>query len=260
MEKGGGGKGGGVGGGGKTSLKSIPASLGGKDDNSAKSKRGRKVQFNTEGLSEGKFTFSSKSDGKFETTYGKGGLTKGGKGDKVANGAKVSVVKEALPLELRVEQAQFCVDIIIDDIAELPKNAKCLMDCEAAHILEGIQEQMALLSADPTIKIPVSLSEHGVTDGEICVIANICPETVEEAYAIVPSLKDTLLFGTWKMRRTSFSLPERALAKWMGHCSKSNVLMLSTGLPFHSRLVMSSMAFMDYEILLIKELINVYCC
>ncbi|KDO78659.1 hypothetical protein CISIN_1g027312mg [Citrus sinensis] len=142
MEKGGGGKGGGVGGGGKTSLKSIPASLGGKDDNSAKSKRGRKVQFNTEGLSEGKFTFSSKSDGKFETTYGKGGLTKGGKGDKVANGAKVSVVKEALPLELRVEQ-------------ELPKNAKCLMDCEAAHILEGIQEQMALLSADPTIKIPV---------------------------------------------------------------------------------------------------------
>lgn len=51
--------------------------------------------------------------------------------------------------------AQFCVDIIIDDIAELPKNAKCLMDCEAAHILEGIQEQMALLSADPTIKIPV---------------------------------------------------------------------------------------------------------
>ncbi|KAH9750043.1 DNA-directed RNA polymerases IV and V subunit 4 [Citrus sinensis] len=254
MEKGGGGKGGGVGGGGKTSLKSIPASLGGKDDNSAKSKRGRKVQFNTEGLSEGKFTFSSKSDGKFETTYGKGGLTKGGKGDKVANGAKVSVVKEALPLELRVEQ-------------ELPKNAKCLMDCEAAHILEGIQEQMALLSADPTIKIPVSfdkgllsLSEHGVTDGEICVIANICPETVEEAYAIVPSLKDTLLFGTWKMRRTSFSLPERALAKWMGHCSKSNVLMLSTGLPFHSRLVMSSMAFMDYEILLIKELINVYCC
>ncbi|KAL9455499.1 hypothetical protein AB3S75_004844 [Citrus x aurantiifolia] len=202
MEKGGGGKGGGVGGGGKTSLKSIPTSLGGKDDNSAKSKRGRKVQFNAEGLSEGKFTFSSKSDGKFETTYGKGGLTKGGKGDKVANGAKVSVVKEALPLELRVEQ-------------ELPKNAKCLMDCEAAHILEGIQEQMALLSADPTIKIPVSfdkgllyakthshftnpqavkglfqsLSEHGVTDGEICVIANICPETVEEAYAIVPSLK-----------------------------------------------------------------------
>lgn len=189
MEKGGGGKGGAVGGGGKSSLKSIPTSLGGKDDNSAKSKRGRKVQFNTE-------------DGKFETTYGKGGLTKGGKGDKVANGAKVSVVKEALPLELRVEQ-------------ELPKNAKCLMDCEAAHILEGIQEQMALLSADPTIKIPVSfdkgllyakthshftnpqavkglfqsLSEHGVTDGEICMIANICPETVEEAFAIVPSLK-----------------------------------------------------------------------
>lgn len=54
------------------------------------------------------------------------------------------------------------------------------------------------------------------------------------------------------MRRTTFSLPERALAKWMGHSSKSNVLMLNTALPFHSRLVMSSIAFMDYEILLIK--------
>ncbi len=39
--------------------------------------------------------------------------------------------------------------------AELPKNAQCLMDCEAAQILLGIQEQMVLLSRDPTIKLPV---------------------------------------------------------------------------------------------------------
>ncbi|XP_031247340.1 DNA-directed RNA polymerases IV and V subunit 4-like [Pistacia vera] len=185
--------------GGKSSLKS---SLGGKDDSSAKSKRGRKVQFDTEGSPEGKFDFFSKSNGTFETTFAKGGLAKGGKGDKLANGGKASSAKEAQPLELRVEQ-------------ELPKNAKCLMDCEAAYILEGIQEQMVLLSADPTIKIPVSfdrgllyaksgshytdpqavrklldpLMEHGVTDSEICVIANICPETIEETFALVPSLK-----------------------------------------------------------------------
>lgn len=29
------------------------------------------------------------------------------------------------------------------------------MDCEAAQILEGIQEQMVALSEDPAIKIPV---------------------------------------------------------------------------------------------------------
>ncbi|KAJ0081671.1 hypothetical protein Patl1_09651 [Pistacia atlantica] len=225
--------------GGKSSLKS---SLGGKDDSSAKSKRGRKVQFDTEGSPEGKFDFFSKSNGTFETTFAKGGLAKGGKGDKLANGGKASSAKEAQPLELRVEQGmqslmiltlslfsfymksiicweipsgQHNVDVMISYIAELPKNAKCLMDCEAAYILEGIQEQMVLLSADPTIKIPVSfdrgllyaksgshytdpqavrklldpLMEHGVTDGEICVIANICPETIEETFALVPSLK-----------------------------------------------------------------------
>lgn len=39
--------------------------------------------------------------------------------------------------------------------AELPENIKCLMDCEAADILQGVQEQMVMLSRDPTIKIPV---------------------------------------------------------------------------------------------------------
>lgn len=38
---------------------------------------------------------------------------------------------------------------------ELPKGAKCLMDCEAADVLQGIQEQMIILSKDPTIKLPV---------------------------------------------------------------------------------------------------------
>lgn len=79
----------------------------------------------------------------------------------------------------------------------------------------------------------------------------ICFNTLIEFGKTIPFIDAGYPFiGTWKMRRTSFSLPERALAKWMGHCSKSNVLMLSTGLPFHSRLVMSSIAFMDYEILL----------
>lgn len=50
----------------------------------------------------------------------------------------------------------FTVVLVINWRAELPKNVKCqcLMDCEAAQLLQGIQDQMVLLSADPTIKIP----------------------------------------------------------------------------------------------------------
>ncbi|OAY41240.1 hypothetical protein MANES_09G085000v8 [Manihot esculenta] len=163
----------------KSSLKSTPAKDG-KDDSSAKSKRGRKVQFNSEG---DKLDFLSKSGGNFDATAVKGSLSKGGKGDKTSNGVKAPSTKEPQPLELKVEQ--------------------------------GIQEQMVLLSRDPTIKLPVSfdkalnyaktgarytnpqsvrrvvesLKKHGVTDGEICVIANVCPETVDEVFALVPSLK-----------------------------------------------------------------------
>ncbi|XP_012451830.1 DNA-directed RNA polymerases IV and V subunit 4 [Gossypium raimondii] len=180
----------------KTTPKSSLKSTAGKDDNSAKSKRGRKVQFGTEGSPDVNFS-SPKSDGKFATPFGKGG-----KGEKAANGGKTHVAKESQSLELRVEQ-------------ELPENVKCLMDCEAASILEGIQDQMVILSSDPTIKLPESfgsglqyaktgsyytnpqsvrkvlqsLTKYGVSNSEICVIANTCPETVDEVFALVRSLE-----------------------------------------------------------------------
>lgn len=98
---------------------------------------------------------------------------------------------------------------------ELPRNAKCLMDCEAAEILQGIQDRMVVISADPAIKIPTSfdrglayakrggvfsnprsvrkilepLIEYGVSDGEMCMVANIKVESDDEVFALVPSLK-----------------------------------------------------------------------
>ncbi|KAG5527496.1 hypothetical protein RHGRI_028407 [Rhododendron griersonianum] len=138
---------------------------------------------------------------------------KGGKGDKVANGGKSSMPKGSSTSGQKNEQ-------------ELPKNAKCLMGCEAADIVQGIQEQMVVLSEDPTIKIPIPfdrglqyakngsrytdpesvrrvleyhftywktmllpLKAHGVSDSEICMIANICPESLDEVFALIPSLK-----------------------------------------------------------------------
>ncbi|MFQ6643957.1 hypothetical protein Gotur_017424 [Gossypium turneri] len=143
----------------KTTPKSSLKSTAGKDDNSAKSKRGRKVQFGTEGPPDVNFS-SPKSDGKFATPFGKGG-----KGEKAANGGKTHVAKESQSLELRVEQvlvlrsvseALLKLERSLPLFAELPENVKCLMDCEAASILEGIQDQMVILSSDPTIKLPES--------------------------------------------------------------------------------------------------------
>ncbi|CAA3028955.1 calcineurin B 3 [Olea europaea subsp. europaea] len=98
--------------GGKSAHKSS-----GKDNGSAKSKGGRKVQFES---------------------GGSGG--KAGKEDKIANGSRSPQAKVPSPLERRLEQ----------------ENSEFLMDCEAAEILQGIQEQMVMLSEDPNIKLPVS--------------------------------------------------------------------------------------------------------
>ncbi|CAH9086124.1 unnamed protein product [Cuscuta europaea] len=175
--------------GGKSALKTPSAK--GKDDIAGMTKKGRKVQFDSEDSLDGSFT---KSNGKADAPAAKG--NKGGKS------GKGQTSKAPLPLELRVEK-------------EISENTKCLMDCEAAEILKGIQEQMVILSEDPTIKLPISfdkglmyaqrhevyekpetvkqtlqpLKEHGVCDSEICMIANFHLESVDEVFALVPSLK-----------------------------------------------------------------------
>ncbi|KAK7843213.1 DNA-directed RNA polymerases IV and V subunit 4 isoform X2 [Quercus suber] len=175
----------------------------GKDDSSMKSKYGRKVHINFEGSPEPKTLSSPKYVGKDATPFPKGYSSKGGKGDKIANGGKTPA-KEPQPLELNIE-------------LELPENVKCtsMMDCEAASILQGIQDQMVTLSKDPELKLPVpfdkglqyakrgvhytnpqsvrkvleTLTKHGVSNSELCEIANVGPESVDEVFSLVPSLK-----------------------------------------------------------------------
>ncbi|KAM3296483.1 hypothetical protein ACQJBY_038694 [Aegilops geniculata] len=76
---------------------------------------------------------------------------------------------------------------------DMSPNSILLTNCEAAEMLQKIQAHMAILSEDPKIKIPDCrpLKDYGVNDGEICMIANIGPETIEEVYALIPSLKAT---------------------------------------------------------------------
>ncbi|KAH0469543.1 hypothetical protein IEQ34_001768 [Dendrobium chrysotoxum] len=104
----------------------------------------------------------------------------------------------------------------VKDEIELPPGAKLIADCEAADILQGLEERLESLK-NLHISIPKSfpkslqyskenavhytdkksvkraletLKEYGATDWEICMIANSCPESCEEAYALIPSLKN----------------------------------------------------------------------
>lgn len=99
---------------------------------------------------------------------------------------------------------------------KLPPGAKLLMDCEAVGILQRINEKLGLLNS-PSIKIPKSFEKalhylkdvvhytdvksvklflEGLkkelkdTEWEICMLANTCPDTHQEAYALIPSFKD----------------------------------------------------------------------
>ncbi|KAJ9686056.1 hypothetical protein PVL29_015100 [Vitis rotundifolia] len=98
--------------------------------------------------------------------------------------------------------------------------AKCLMNCEVAVILEHKYEQLQQMSDDPLNQVSQVfekslqyvkrfsryknpdavrqvreiLSRYQLAEFELCVLGNLCPETVEEAIAMVPSIKVNL-FG-----------------------------------------------------------------
>lgn len=89
--------------------------------------------------------------------------------------------------------------------------AKCLMNCEVAVILEHKHEQYQQVAEDPSQVFEKSLqyvkrfsryknpdavrqareilSRYQLAEFELCVLGNLCPETVEEAIAVVPSVK-----------------------------------------------------------------------
>ncbi|KAH7516612.1 hypothetical protein FEM48_Zijuj10G0153500 [Ziziphus jujuba var. spinosa] len=93
--------------------------------------------------------------------------------------------------------------------------AKCLMNCEVSLILEHKYEQLRQTSEDPMNQVSQVfekslqyvkrfsryknpdavrqvreiLSRYQLAEFELCVLGNLCPETVEEAIAMVPSIK-----------------------------------------------------------------------
>ncbi|TYI05585.1 hypothetical protein ES332_A10G099100v1 [Gossypium tomentosum] len=93
--------------------------------------------------------------------------------------------------------------------------AKCLMNCEVALILEHKYEQLQQMSDDPMNQVSQVfekslqyvkrfsryknpdavrqvreiLSRYQLAEFELCVLGNLCPETVEEAIAMEPSIK-----------------------------------------------------------------------
>lgn len=154
--------------------------------------------------SNGKASSESLKTGGKGSSFSKGEASQGKaySGGKGGKGTSSNVVPTKSDAELKLE-------------LDIPPNSRMLMNCEAAELLQEIHEHMAILSEDPKIKIPESfdkafqyakdgnqfttassvkqalepLKKCGVNDGEICMIANIGPETIEEVYALVPSLK-----------------------------------------------------------------------
>ncbi|KAI0488155.1 hypothetical protein KFK09_027982 [Dendrobium nobile] len=150
-----------------------------------------------------------KSSGKTSFEKSSDDWGKGGKSFSAGKGGGKGGLPQTKPAKSTVSDKELKLEI------ELPPGAKILMDCEAADILQGIQEHLDSLK-DLKIKIPESfgntllyskaavhytdsksvrhalesLKEHGATDGEICMIANAGPETCEEAYGLIPSLKE----------------------------------------------------------------------
>lgn len=154
-----------------------------------------------------KASSSSLKTGGKTSSFSEGEAGKGGKAFSAGKGGKGST-SNAKPAK---SDAELKLEL------DMPLNSRILMDCEAAEMLQQIHEHMAILSEDPRIKIPESfdkafqyakegnhfitaksvkqildpLKKYGVNDGELCMIANIGPETIEEVYALVPSLKAT---------------------------------------------------------------------
>ncbi|XP_026447976.1 DNA-directed RNA polymerases IV and V subunit 4-like [Papaver somniferum] len=178
------------------------------------SKKHKTVQFDTSSESEGSpvannnnGSFKSNGKGLFDSSASKGDTDKGGKGGKTGKGwGKSSAPKLPVVVQLEIEK-------------DLPKNAKCMMDCAAEAALQGIQDQLSILSRDPTIKLPLAFNKaleyakgsgrysnplavwHAleklrvlkITESELCLISNVCPDTVDEVYALIPSLKTNRL-------------------------------------------------------------------
>ncbi|XP_074592125.1 uncharacterized protein LOC141847915 [Curcuma longa] len=132
-----------------------------------------------------------------------------GKSSNAGKAGGKGSLPQAIPLEPLIAETQLKIEL------ELPKGARLLMDCEAAEVLQDIHEHMTVLSEDPKIKMPESFSKalqyskvndhyknakavrqvletlklNAITDGEICMVGNVCPENVDEVYALIPSLK-----------------------------------------------------------------------
>ncbi|KAK8969551.1 hypothetical protein KSP40_PGU020031 [Platanthera guangdongensis] len=113
---------------------------------------------------------------------------------------------------MSAEEEENAADLKIGD--EFLK-AKCLMNCEVALILDRRLEQLQQMSDDPTNQLSQVfekshqyvkrfsryknqdavkqvreiLSRNKLSEFELSVLGNLCPETVEEAIAMVPSLK-----------------------------------------------------------------------
>lgn len=183
----------------------------------------------THSKSNGKASSDSLKTGGKGSSFSNGEGSKGGKAFSAGKGGKASA-SNAKPA---MSDAELKLQL------DMSPNSKLLTNCEVAEMLQKIHEHMAILSEDPKIKIPESfdkaflyakegnhftsaklvkeilgpLKDYGVNDGEICMIANIGPETIEEVYALIPSLKATRSINEGKIAEALTALAKIKASK-----------------------------------------------
>lgn len=211
---------------GKSALK-TPTSKGSTGKGKTKAANFEAIEFESPENSESegfvdevKSPFSSKTAGKGYSETPKSGGKGSNKKSTLNNlktgdmGKTFNIAKDGMgKLQVGVPKVPMEVDAKLQ--IELPKNSEIIMDCEAAAILQGIQDYLPVLTRDSSLKMPISFTkahqlanngDHytdvesvkrvlaklktiGFTDGEICMVSRVFPETTDEIFALIPSSK-----------------------------------------------------------------------
>ncbi|CAK7323366.1 unnamed protein product [Dovyalis caffra] len=137
-----------------------------------------------------------------------------GKGGNMANGGKSPMPKEPPPIELKIEPGitpaecqthdglRGCTNLTRSPgpdgstVSRSNYQTSCVSNMYKASVLKPFDKGLQYAKTGARYTNPQSvrrvleaLRKYGVSDGEICLIANVFPETADEAFALVPSLK-----------------------------------------------------------------------
>ncbi|XVE83243.1 hypothetical protein DITRI_Ditri16bG0072100 [Diplodiscus trichospermus] len=99
-------------------------------------------------------------------------------GEEEENAAELKIGDVALILEHKYEQLQQMSDDPMNQVSQVFEKS-----------LQYVKRFSRYKNPDAVRQVREILSRYQLAEFELCVLGNLCPETVEEAIAMVPSIK-----------------------------------------------------------------------